>query len=154
MDYGFNQAQLSLKATLEKFLPRTVRRGITQRLICSDSCGLAFEDIHSCWQTFLCYHFPQPVFKSVIFFLWIPKLGRKAVKGCIWTRRQVFDCWFVTPAPDVTERLYHTRFAMVTLFLWLRRRRFVCEWRHNQGFHGCHGYRVCIVVMPTPRSHW
>jgi len=70
----------------------------TQRLICSDSCGLSFEDIHSYWQTFLCCHFSQPVFKSVIFFLWIPKLGWKAEKGCILTSKTgVWSVEFVTP---------------------------------------------------------
>jgi hypothetical protein len=118
-----------------------------------------FGDIHSYWQTFRCCLFSQPVFKSVIFFLWLPKLGRKAENGCILiSRTGVWSVEFVTPTIRrlmwLSDWLYHTRFAMVTRFLRLRRRRFVCEWRHNLGFHVWHGYRVGIVNMLTPRSSW
>jgi len=117
MDYGFTQAQLSLRAILLKLLSRTVRRGRTQRLICSDSYGLSFGDINSYWQTFLCCHFSQPVFKSVIFFLWIPKLGRKAVKGCILTSKTgVSSVKFVTP---IIRRLMRLSDFITPGFPWL-----------------------------------
>jgi hypothetical protein len=55
-----------------------------------------------------CCHFSQPVFKSVTFFLRIPKLGRKAVKGCtriLTSKTGVSSVKFVTPTIRPLMRL-------------------------------------------------